>query len=43
MDELHGYRALTNSRGHAFDRTMPHVADGEETGNIGFKQEGVSV
>jgi len=41
MDELYGYRSFADSRSHPFDRTMPHIAHGKETGNIGLEQKGV--
>jgi hypothetical protein len=41
MDELHGYRSFADSRSHPFDRTMPHIAHGKETGNIGLEQKGI--
>src|SRR5207302_8036807 len=43
MDELHGHRPLTDSRGHAFHRAMPYVTYREKTGNIGLEQEGIPV
>src|SRR5207249_4152322 len=42
MDELHGHRSFADSRGHSFDRTVPHIADGKYTWNVGFEQERIS-
>jgi hypothetical protein len=42
VDELHGYRSFTYSRGHSFDGAVPHVPYGEYTGNVGLEQERIS-
>src|SRR5262245_55121213 len=42
VDELHRYRPFTYTRGHSFDRAMPHVPYGEYTGNVGLEQERIS-
>ena len=42
MDELHSHRSFTNSGRYAFHRTVPHIADGKEAGNIGLEQKGIS-
>ena len=42
VDELHGHRPFTYSRGHSFDRAVPYVAYGEYTGNVGLEQERIS-
>ena len=34
VDELHGYRPLTYSGGHALHRAVSHVAHREYTGNV---------
>src|ERR1051326_8039586 len=39
MNELHCDRPFTYSGGHSFDRAVPHVAYGENTGNVGLEQE----
>src|SRR5450432_2804764 len=43
MDELHRHRPFTDSRSYAFYRTMAHVANCKEAGNIGLEKKGVPV
>src|SRR5580698_799515 len=43
MDELNRNRSFADSRSHSLYGTMPNVAYGEETGNIGLEQEGIPV
>ncbi len=43
MDELHRNRSFADSGSYPLHRTVAHVADGKETGNIGLQQEGIAV
>src|ERR1700722_974506 len=43
MDELHGHRSLTDSGGYPFYRTVAHVANRENSGNICLQQKRVAV
>src|SRR5580692_6615709 len=43
MDELYCNRSFADSGSHSFHRTVPHIAHGEETWNIGLEQEGIPV
>src|SRR5208337_5329545 len=43
MDELHRNRPFANSGCYSFHRTMPHIAYGKKTGNVGLKQKRVPV
>src|SRR4030088_641566 len=43
MDELHRYRSLADTRSDALHRTMPHIADRKDSGNICLEQERVPV
>src|ERR1700722_20329302 len=42
MNELHSYRSLTDTRCHALDRTMAHIAYRKDAGNIGLEQKGIA-
>src|SRR5713226_119842 len=43
MDELHRHRSFTDSGSHPFYRTVADIANGKDAGNIGLKQERISV
>src|SRR6202040_4255157 len=43
MDELHRHRSLADSRSHPLHRTMPHITNGKETGDIGLEQKRIAV
>src|SRR5215471_9085828 len=43
MNELHGNRPFSNTRSHPLHRAMANVAHGEDSWNVGFQQEGISL
>ncbi len=43
MDELHRHRSFTDSGSHALYRTVAHIADGKDAGNIGLEQKRIPV
>src|SRR5579872_4489888 len=43
MNELHAHRTFTYSRGHALHRSMPHISDCKNPGNIRLKQKRIPV
>ena len=43
MDELDGDGSFANTRGDPFYGSVAHIADGENAGDAGFEQSGVSI
>src|SRR5436853_4286501 len=43
MHELNDHRAFAYSGGHAFHRTVPHVAHHENSRNIRLQQSGIAI
>ena len=43
MNELHSDGAFTHAGGHAFDRAMPYITDGENSGHVRFEQKRVAI
>src|SRR5258708_14616449 len=43
MDELHRHRSLTDSGSDALDGAVAYIANGKDTGHVGFEQERISV
>src|SRR5262245_27279496 len=43
MNELHRDRAFSHSRSHSLHRAMTNVTHGKDAGNVGLKQEGISL
>src|SRR5271165_2053072 len=43
MNKLDSHRALADSRGHALDGTVAHVADCKDTGNVRLQEKRIAV
>ena len=43
MDELDRDRSFANSRCNSLHRSVAHIPDCKDTGNVGFEQEGIAL